>query len=282
MEHMTKAASKLNISQPALSKAINQLEDSIGIKLFNRKGREIQLNQYGKVLLEHIDRALLEIEEGERIVKELAGLEKGSITVSATFPHFFPTLMSDFLKEYPDVTIKQVQASSSKMKRLIQNNKIDFGLSTDPIIDEDIEWISLLDEEIFITAAESHHFAVRRSVSLRELEYERFIGLIPGYGFRDITDSFCHEAGIKLNYFIEVEDSAAIFDLVKKGYGISFAPETSFLIKKTGVVPIPIEFPKFERTIGIAYKKNHYFSKASNNFKQYIIDFFTSYSGNHS
>ncbi|GGB53311.1 LysR family transcriptional regulator [Lentibacillus populi] len=280
MGHMTKAANDLNISQPALSKAINQLEENLGIKLFNRKGREIELNQFGKVLLEHIDRAFLEIEQGEKIIKELAGLEKGNVTVAATFPHFFPSLMSDYLKEYPNVKIKQVQASSINMKQLIQNNKIDFGISTAPIIEQDIEWIPLLDEEIFLTVPKNHHLSNRKNVSLKELENERFIGLVSGYGFRDITESFCRRAGMKANYLIEVEDSGAIFKLVRAKYGISFAPETSFLSDPPGVTPIPISFPNCKRTIGIAYKQNHYFSEAANSFRQYIIDFFTNYSKN--
>lgn len=278
MGHMTKAASKLNISQPALSKAINQLEEGLGIKLFSRKGREIQLNQFGKVLLEHIDRAFLEIEEGERIVKDLAGLEKGHISFAGTFPHTFPFLLSNYLKSYPNVKIKQVQASSFKMKELLQNNQIDFGISTSPIIDQDIEWISLTNDEIFLIVPEKHHLARQKLVSLKELENENFVGLVPGYGFRDITDKFCAQAELKPNYLIEVEDSSAAFKLVKMGYGIAFGPGLSFLDNQPGIIPIPISFPECKRTIGIAYKKNHYFSEASNNFRQYIIEFFTNYS----
>jgi len=272
--NMTQAASKLNISQPALSKSINQLEDSLSIKLFSRNGRKIELNQFGKVLLEYIDNAFLEIKEGEKVIKELAGLKMGNITVAATFPHFFPSLLVEYLKYYPDVRIKQVQASSIKMSQLIKNNEIDFGISTTPIIDQDIEWIPLLDEKIFLTVPDNHRLTSHRSVSLRELEKENFVGLVSGYGFRDITDSFCKRAGLKPNFVLELEDSGAIFKLVRMGYGIAFAPETSFLSNPPGVKPISIEFPDCKRTIGISFKTNHYLSEAANNFRQYIINYF--------
>lgn len=275
--NMTKTANKLNISQPGLSKAINQLEEDLGIKLFNREGREIHLNEFGKTLLEYVDRAFLEIEEGERIIKDLAGLEKGHISVAATFPHVFPYLMAEYLKSYPHVKIKQSQPSSLEMKLMIQNNQIDFGISTFPIIADDIKWLPLADDEIFLTVPEDHPFAERKSISLKEAENERFIGLVEGYGFRDITDNYCKEAGIEPNYFLEVEDSGAILSLVKIGYGISFTPGFSLLSEHSGAVAVPIHFPNCKRTIGVAYKKNHYFSKASKNFLEYITEYFTNY-----
>ncbi|RDW20330.1 LysR family transcriptional regulator [Oceanobacillus arenosus] len=276
--HMTKAASKLNISQPALSKAIHHLEEELEIKLFNREGREIQLNEFGEILLEHVDRAFIEIKEGERIIKDLAGLEKGYISVAATFPHVFPLLMGEYLKSYPNVQIKQIQSSSTQMKLLIKNDKIDFGISTFPIIEEGIEWIPLADDEIFLTVPVDHPFSNRKSISLKETENERFIGLVEGYGFRDITDKFCREAGIEPNNLIEVEDSGAILKLVEMGYGISFTPRLSMLSEHPGIIAIPISFPNCKRTIGVAYKKKHYFSKASENFLHYIIDYFKNYS----
>lgn len=275
--NMTKAAQLLYITQPGLSKSIHQLEEELEIELFNRVGREIQLNEYGETLLNYVDRAFSELEEGERVVKDITGLENGRISVAATFPHIFPYLMGEYLKIFPDVHMKQVQSSSTEMKQLIENNQIDFGISTTSIMSEGIEWINLTDDEIFITVSENHKYAGRKRISLKELSDERFIGLVEGYGFRDITDGFCRQSGFEPYYSIEVEESTAILQLVQKNYGISFTPNLSLMIEQPGIVAIPIEFPNCKRTIGIAYKKDRYFSKASISFLEFIMDFFKDY-----
>lgn len=276
--HMTKAAEKLHISQPGLSKAIKQLEDELGVQLFNREGRNIQLNKFGEILLKYTDRAFLEMDEGKRIVKQLAGLEDGYISVAATFPHVFPILMGEYLKINPNVQIKQTQSSSAQMEKSIQQNQIDFGISSYPIVSENIEWHHLVDDEIFLTVPEDHPFSRRSSITLDEIVDERFISLVEGYGFRDITDNLCREAGIKLKHQIEVEDSGAILQLVKLGYGISFTPGLSLLTEHPGIITIPVDSPNFCRPIGVSYKKNNYFSKASEDFLQFVIHFFNDYS----
>lgn len=276
--HITKAAKKLHISQPALSKAIKELEEELGVQLFNREGRNIQLNKFGQTLLKYIDRAFLEIDEGKRIVKELAGLEDGFISVAATFPHVFPMLMAEYLQFHPSVQIKQIQSSSIQMKKLIQENQIDFGISSYPIISDNIEWHLLVNDEIFLTVPKNHRLADRTSVAIEEIQNENFISLVEGYGFRDITDNLAKDAGIELKHQIEVEDSSAILQLVRLGYGVSFTPGLSLLTELPGIVVIPIELPNFCRPIGVSYKKDSYFSKASKDFLEFIIDFFDDYS----
>ncbi len=276
LEHMTKAANELNVSQPALSKTISQLEMSLGSPLFQRKGRQIRLNQFGEILLERTNAALLEIEEGERQIKELAGLDEGIISIAATLPHTLSILLGGFLKLYPNVRIKQYHAFSTKMKKILENAQVDLCISTYPITGKGIEWIPLIDEEIFLSVPKEHHFSTRKSVLLIEAKNEKFIGSLPGHGFRAISDSFCEQAGFKPNTTIEVENGGTILQLVGMGYGITFSPGLSLLMNHPGVVHIPIESPICRRTIGIAYKKNHYVSKASERFRQYVIDFFSS------
>jgi DNA-binding transcriptional LysR family regulator len=276
--HMTNAAEKLHISQPALSKAIKELEEELGVQLFHREGRNIQLNKFGEILLKHTDRAFIEMNAGKRIVKELAGLEDGFISVAATFPHVFPMLMGEYLQFHPNVRMKQIQSDSAQMEKLIQQNHIDFGISSYPIIGENIEWQHLLDDEIFLTVPKGHHFSKREVITIDEIKNEKFIGLTKGYGFRDMTDNLSKEVGVEPNHQIEVEDSGAILQLVKQGYGVSFTPGLSLLTEHPGIVVIPIDSPNFCRPIGISFKKDNYFSKASRDFLDFIIDFFNDYS----
>ena len=97
MNNISEAAKRLNISQAALSKAIASIEDELGVALFDRKGRHIYLNRYGELMLNYIDSAFRELNEGERIIKELTGIESGQVTFAVTFPHVMPLLIQNYV-----------------------------------------------------------------------------------------------------------------------------------------------------------------------------------------
>ncbi|MCM3568101.1 LysR family transcriptional regulator [Neobacillus mesonae] len=274
-EHMTKAAAELNISQPALSKTISRLEDDLGAPLFHRQGKQIHLNEFGKTFLARVNRIFFEVDEGIRQVNDMNSLERGIISLAMTLPHIMPKFLGDFLTNFPDVKIKHYQASSSGMKSLLENAEIDICISTSPISGRDIEWVPLIEEEIFLSVPPNHQLANRESINLDEVSEENFINLQSGYGFRDITDKFCMEAGFKPNTTIELEESSAMQQLVELGFGISFIPSLSLLKGASfKIVPIRISKPVCKRTIGIAWNKNHYLSKAAIQFREYSIDFF--------
>ena len=116
LEHITKAAEVLQIAQPSLSKTITRLENDLGVPLFDRHNRQIKLNHFGKMFLQRVDKALMELEEGQREVQELAGLKKGSITLASSISKILPELMRGFMSKYPDVHFKQVIKPISEMK----------------------------------------------------------------------------------------------------------------------------------------------------------------------
>ena len=111
MNNISEAAKRLNISQT--SKAIASIEDELGVALFDRKGRHIYLNRYGE-LMNYIDSAFRELNEGERIIKELTGIESGQVTFAVTFPHVMPLLIQNYVSRHPNIKIKQYQAISER------------------------------------------------------------------------------------------------------------------------------------------------------------------------
>ncbi|WP_338448290.1 LysR substrate-binding domain-containing protein [Niallia oryzisoli] len=274
-EHMTRAAAELNISQPALSKTIGRLEDELGAPLFHRQGKQIYLNEFGKAFLERVKRIFLELNEGALQVQDMNSPDKGIISIAMTLPHIMPKFFGDFLKDHPQVKIKHKQASISEMKYQLENAELDICISTSPIIGENIEWVPLREEEIFLSVPPTHRLANRETIDLREVSDERFINLSQGYGFRDITDKFCKEAGFTPNVAIEVEESWTIQPLVELGHGISFIPNLSVLRDSApNTVRIKISHPDCKRTIGIAWNPNHYLSKAALEFREFSIEFF--------
>jgi DNA-binding transcriptional LysR family regulator len=274
-EHMTKAAEELRIAQPSLSKTIARLEADLGVPLFDRQGRQLRLNAFGKAFLKRVDRAFMELNEGRRELRDLAGLQRGMITIAVSIPRILPELLQAFLKEYPNVLFRQLYESTSSIKRLLENGEIDFGISSVPIAGPGLEWKPLVTEEVFLIVPLGHPLARRESIALSEVKDEPFISMSAGFGFRDLTDAFCREAGFTPNIAFEGDEPYSIGRLVEQGLGVAFIPALSTNWEsRPAVKRLRIEQPACRRTIGMGWSKRRYLSLAARRFRERVKEHF--------
>jgi Transcriptional regulator len=276
-EHITKAAKELNVSQPSLSNSINRLEKRLGVPLFERQGRHVKLNAFGKTYLRRVERAFLELEEGEREITDMAGLEHGTVSISVTLPYVLPMMLKEFLTQHPYIRIIQQQLGSvSEIRSELENADIDFCISTTQISGPDIEWLTLAEEELCLTVPKGHRFASRGSISLIEAADEPFISLSSRSNFREITDGFCRKAGFEPRIAFELEEVSSIQTLVEMGLGITFTLPLSLgnRASSPGTVQLKIADPTCRRTFGIAWNRKHYLSQAAVHFRDFAISFF--------
>ncbi|MEH7374730.1 LysR family transcriptional regulator [Neobacillus drentensis] len=276
LEHMTKAAEELQIAQPSLSKTIARLEQDLGVPLFDRRNRQLGLNVYGKLFLERVNRIFLELNEGKREILERASQGQTQITLAVSIPRVLPELLSSFLKYFPDVKFQQVLESTSSMISRLEKAEIDFCLSSVPIEGTDIVWEPLITEEIYLVVPPEHRLAKKEKVFLYEVKDEPFISMNTGFGFRNLTDEFCREAGFVPNIAFEGDEPGVIGDLVRQGLGIAFIPEISW-IRNSNPFPnkLRIVEPKCQRTIGLGWSKRRYLSNSAQQFRQYVIEYFS-------
>jgi DNA-binding transcriptional LysR family regulator len=278
LEHMTRAAKTLSIAQPSLSKMIAHLEEELGVPLFDRQGRQIRLNQYGKAFLTQVEKALQALDEGKRQLKDMVGLERGHIALSTVSAPLLTDLLSTFYPQHPHISFRLFQQSTTTMLDQLERGEIDFCLASPPITQPDIGWISLVTEEIFLIVPLQHHLAGHESIELREAANEPFISLKPGYGLRDLTDQYCQQAGFTPCIVFEGDEPAAIRGLVRAGLGIAFTAEFSWRSvindAELAVRRLRISEPRCQRTIGLAWSKERYLSLAARQFRQFVIDYF--------
>lgn len=275
LEHMTKAAKELHVSQPALSKIIHRLEQDVGVELFDRQKQGIKLNQNGTAFLKRVDRIFLEAQQGKKEALDLANLTERSVAVSMALPHILPVFIADYLKEYPEAHIKHYAASSKEMAKQLEEGEVDLCISTSPISGKGIRWMFLMEEDIYLSVPLNHPLANRQQVKLSQVKSESFINRNKGYHFRELTDSFCREAGFEPFTQVELEEAGAILRMVELGMGVSFTPQLSLLreaLPKT--VQLKITEPLCKREIGIAWNEDHYLTKAAKEFKAFTIDFY--------
>jgi len=228
LENISLAAKELLISQPALSKAISNLESELEMDLFFRNGKRITLNENGKFLFQRAERIFSEISNLERSLDERREEGGGELTVVTTLPYTFTNIIDLFFYDYPNVKCRQVPLSKEHIQQFIENGKYDVCITTEKIDHQNVEWVPLFEEEIFLTVPKSYKEANIETIDLLELEEALpFIGLTNQYSFRQFTDEFCKAVGYTPFYQVEVEEATTILQLVKNGRGAAFTPETS-------------------------------------------------------
>jgi DNA-binding transcriptional LysR family regulator len=273
--HMTKAAEELSIAQPSLSKTIGHLEKEIGVPLFDRQGRSIQLNRFGKAFLEHVETMFYELEEGQRKVRDMAGLEYGEVSLVSASIYWLPELLHSFQMLHPSVRFRLSQCPLSEMPQRLEGGTCDFCFLSTPLIKPGIQWKALLREEIILVVPPGHRLARQKIIPLQEVAQESVVIEKVGSGLRDLVDTFCQQAGFTLRIAYEIDEPAALYEFVKAHLGVAFVPA---LMKKQiheqALLPLRLTDPICLRTFGIAWHQEHYLSEAARTFQQFIVEHF--------
>lgn len=276
LENITRAAEELHIAQPSLSKAIARLEESVGVSLFDRLGRRIRLNQFGRIFLRRVERSFTELEEGQREVADLAKLKRRSVTVGATSSRLLPNLLQEYLTNHSDVNFRLLQITRQpEIQERLMSGEIDLGISFLPIEQPEFHCQALTTEEIFLAVSPDHRLAGHNSIGLSEIANDSFISLTTEYGLREITNHFCRQAGFTPKVAFEINSMEVIATLVKAGLGVAFIPAYWRKENSTSLpVQLHIESPICERTIWLSWVKERYMATAVRNFSEFLIEYF--------
>jgi LysR family transcriptional regulator, transcription activator of glutamate synthase operon len=275
LENISLAAKELLISQPALSKAITNLESELEMDLFFRHGKRISLNDNGRFLFQRAERIFSEVGNLEHSLEERKEEGGGNLSIVTTLPYTFTNIIDVFFNDYPNVRCKQVPLSKENLQQFIESGKYDVCITTESINHSNVEWVPLFEEEIYLTVPKSFREANTETIDLMDLEDSLpFIGLTNQYSFRQFTDQFCKSVGYSPFYQVEVEEATTILQLVKNGRGAAFTPETSVNLYEDKIKHLKIKNGKFTRTIGLLKHKYLYPTKISQAFIAHCNNYF--------
>lgn len=273
LKHLTQAAQELYITQPALSQTIARLEKDVGVSLFDRQGRQIRLNEYGKVFLKKVDIALNALDEGRREIADMSGLMRGIVSIDTTFLPHFSDVINDFRSSYQEVHFRISQVSTKEMqKHLLESGEIDFCITCMPIERKGFRNLPIQTEEILLVVPPKHRFAKQSNIKLSEVAGEPFIHFKKGHSFRTTTDELCQKAGFTPNIVCETDDTKTMKDLVNTGLGLAFTIK-SLLDKEKLVHYLHIKEPICKRTYYLVWSDSRYLSLAARTFRESLIQY---------
>ena len=226
-ENYRKAAEELYISQPSLSRSIASLESELGVLLFEKNGRGVNLTKGGKLLLEYADRIIDECEIAKNKMKEMAS-DGGKIDIGYVFPlasHYIPHNVRDFLnkKENKNVTFNFFQNHTSAIAKKVRSGELDVGFGG-YIDKEEFEFFPVLSEEMVLITPKGHELESYKKVSIQELRNYPVIGYDRESWLGNYTKQLYRRLAFQPNIVVECPDEHSIVALVSEDFGIALVP----------------------------------------------------------
>ena len=224
--HMTRAAQRLGVTQPALSAALKRLEAEVGAELFHRTAKGVELTGAGRVFLEHADDVLRRAEESVRAVRQLAGLERGSIAVgggATATGYLLPPVVGQFRKQHAGIRFSVREAASRTVAEAVLSGALDLGIVTVPAEvpgGADLMQVASLEDELLLIVPLGHRLSGRKSFRWSDLEEENFVGFEAGTAVRSVIDEASTQAGVTLDVVMELRSIEAIKQMVRAGIGV--------------------------------------------------------------
>ena len=258
--NISKAAKELYISQPAISKAISKLEDSLGLSLFTRSSRGVQLTSEGEILFEHTREAFDALDRGEQELKRIQEFDIGHLRIGVSntlCKYILLPYLKTFIDQYPHMKVTiESQATAQTLARLEQQ-KIDLGLVAEPSVRRDLAFIPVMDiQDTFVTTPnylENLYLSEGQDTSL--FETGNIMLLDTSNMTRHHVDEYMAENNIFPHQILEVTTMDLLIEFAKIGLGIACVIKE--LVQKeldSGMlVEIPLDITIHRRTIGFAY-----------------------------
>ncbi|RED59395.1 LysR family transcriptional regulator [Cohnella lupini] len=276
--HFTRAAEKLGITQPTLSHQIKSLEGEIGVQLFDRLGKRIELTEAGAILREQSAIIFTALKNAKEQILELNAGERGMLSIGCLpgeLNHMVSSLLVEFNRNSPRIQIRIV-AAENLIERIF-SNELDVAVTIMPIADERIEKIPLYFEQFYLTVSSDHPLANREFIAFEEVKEFPLILFPQNHKCRQLIDITCNTSGVQLIPFIETNTIDSIINLVKSNAGASILSKSLLdLHNDASLKAVKIVSPTLCRQIVMIYRRDKFLSRAAKAFialmKKHVSD----------
>ncbi|NLI12359.1 LysR family transcriptional regulator [Pelotomaculum propionicicum] len=282
LEHYTKAAAQLSMTQPSLSHAISSLESELGVLLFEKQGRNVVLTKYGKLFLPYVENAINELEAGIKKIKEMTGDNTGVISIAFIYTlssHFIPNLIASFKKDEKNRNIKfllqegvtTTEECTAALIRGLKDEKFDLVFVSLIPEDPSIEFIPVCEQKLVALIPNDCPLASHVTIDLKDTEPYSLIHYTHKTGLKQEINRLFEKVNIVPKVYCEVEDEISMAGLVAVNMGIAIVPDSP-TFHNFNIKILPISNPNYTRVIYLGYMKNRFLAPPVQRFKNFITN----------
>ena len=273
----TRAAAETNLSQPALTVQIRSLEQQLGIRLFDRNSRSVELTRLGRELVPVFQRLLREFDDTVTGVRDIARHGAGSVRLGA-LPSFaagiLPDIIVRFRDRFPRVALTIKDAIASRVMEFVLSEEVDLGVVGGEPIHADLEIIHRAEDRLNVIYPAHHPLARIKRVGVEELAAFPLILMDPATSVRATVDAALVAAGHRVEAACEVTYMMTAVGMVRAVLGITILPESAHEIRaEPDLVARTIDDPHFVRPIAVVRKRRRTLPPAAENFMAALVEY---------
>lgn len=271
LNNLTRAAERLHVAQPAISVAMQKLEEELGVQLFSRSQKQFSLTTEGQVFLARVEDILSRTQDAILEMHEYRELRKGTIKLGVPpmiGSYLFPHIFAGFKQVYPSLDLSVIEEGSLAIRGMLERDELDLGIvitcHMSPLLQSEL----ITSGEILLCLSPFHPLAGVEKVDFAQLRQEPFILLKEDTYHRQVILQQCKRHNFEPNIILASSQIDTIRGLVARGVGISFLFDV-VARKDPQIQCVPLVEPLCIE-IGLAWKKDRYLSKASQAFLDYM------------
>ncbi|NVK56811.1 MAG: LysR family transcriptional regulator [Alteromonadaceae bacterium] len=273
--HFTRAAEKVNLTQPALSSLIQQLEHDFGIQLVRRHTRQVELTEAGKNFRATAEKLVDDFEQAIHDVKTYKSIRRGRVSIAALpsiCNYFLPVILQRFSEQFPDIQLSVADCAGKEILDALQDKRIDFGLSYTQI-NKDLVAQPLMEDSLVVVCHKSHRLASKSSLRWQDLADEKLIAMEKGTTIRTLIEGVALSKNMKLDIVLEPRNMTTAIAYAEVGIGITILP--SFGVQNSlsdDLIAITLTDPHVDREISLLKRYDMVLSPAAKTLEAFIIE----------
>lgn len=276
-ESFTKAAQINGVTQSAVSQQISSLERNFKSLLIERSKKKFRLTREGQVLYDYSKQIIQTFDALHSKLQEIKDIISGTIRVATIYSiglHDLPPYIKRFLKDYPTVHVHVEYRRSNQVYEDVLGNVVDLGLVAYPQKDAKLEIVPLRKDPLVLICHPHHPFAKQKSIRLKSIAGQKFVGFEPDIPTRKALDKILREHGVEVTNVMEFDNIETVKRAVEIDAGISIVPSGTIQqeISKQTLASVALDDADFFRPLAAIYKKNKVLSPAMRQFLTIIKD----------
>ncbi len=267
---VTEAAERIGITQPALSRRLQQLEEHLGVELLVRGRNGALLTEMGRLVQGEAQHIVSRYERMHEMVTTHQRLEGGTVRIGggATAVSFIlPEAIAEFQASHPQVRFQMREAGSSEIADDVVAGQLELGVVTLPVRDRELNITPLTNDRVVLVARHDHPLAGRRRVRIMDLSDQAFVAFEAGSALRQIIDGKLRDAGVEVNVVMELRSIPAILRMVLTTGNLAFVSRLG-MERQKDIVEVPVQGLRIERRLAVIARRGVTLSPAAGAFSQ--------------